>query len=115
MITEEELAKEFRDLVNRYYPKTGQILQRCCVKVITTHWGRPLRRVQYVGIYCPEEVIDLVSIELDALRDIAENMGLEQVICRNANRLLRDPLSKIKQTEPRFWLELHWTISRDES
>jgi hypothetical protein len=40
------------------------------------------------------------------LRELAENMGLIQVVCFNAKRLLRDPMSKLKQSEPRLWLEL---------
>ena len=35
-------------------------------------------------------------------------MGLVQVVFRNASRLLRDPMSKIKQSDPRMWLDLQW-------
>jgi hypothetical protein len=112
MITEEELVQEFIAIVNRYYPVTGKLLQECHVKVITTYWGKPPRRMRYVGIYCPEQVISRIQADLDVLSDVAENMGLAQVICRNAHRLLRDPASKLKHSDPRFWLELHWMISQ---
>ncbi|MBW4518431.1 MAG: hypothetical protein KME16_01690 [Scytolyngbya sp. HA4215-MV1] len=113
MITEEELTKEFIAIVDRYYPKTGELLRHCYVKIITMHWGKPPRRVRYIGIYCPETLVSSIKADLDVLWDIAENMGLVQVICRDANRLLRDPLSKLKQSDPRFWLELHWLMRDD--
>ncbi|WP_242032761.1 hypothetical protein [Oscillatoria sp. FACHB-1406] len=49
----------------------------------------------------------------NALKDIAENMGLVEVIFLNANRIIRDPLSRLKQDDFRFWLELHWIAARD--
>ncbi|MHC5934704.1 hypothetical protein [Nostoc sp.] len=42
------------------------------------------------------------------LREVAEYAGLIEVICLNATHLLRDPISKVKQTDPRLWLELQW-------
>jgi hypothetical protein len=35
-------------------------------------------------------------------------MGLAEVVFLNANRLVKDPLSKIKEQDFRFWLELCW-------
>ncbi|AFZ16859.1 hypothetical protein [Allocoleopsis franciscana] len=108
MITEEHLAKEFTIVVKHFYPKAGQLLRRCYVKVINSSWGRPPKRLQYIGIYCPDEIVAAVLEQRDVLREVAENMGLVEVVCMNATRLVRDPLSKIKHTDPRFWLELHW-------
>lgn len=110
MITEENLAKEFIEVVDRVYPKAGKLLHNCHVKVINSYWGRPPKRLQYIGIYCSDEMIGSVQAEKDVLRDVAENMGLTEVVCINATRLLRDPMSKLKQTDPRFWLELHWIV-----
>jgi hypothetical protein len=77
------------------------------VKVITSFWGRPAKRFQYIGIYCSDDIMPLVQSQKEILREVADNMGLIQVVCLNAKRLLRDPLSKLRQSEPRLWLELH--------
>ncbi|WP_228014380.1 hypothetical protein [Fortiea sp. LEGE XX443] len=106
MITEDIIAKEFIRIVSEYYPKVGELLDGCHVKVITCFWGRPARRLQYIGIYCSEEMLPYVKDHQKILRDIAENMGLVQVVCMNAKRLIRDPKSKLKDTDPRLWLEL---------
>ena len=108
MITEEHLAKEFTTVVKYVYPVAGQLLCSCYVKVINSYWGRPPKRLQYIGIYCPDKMIASVLEQRDVLREVAENMGLVEVVCINATRLVRDPMSKLKHTEPRFWLELQW-------
>ena len=76
------------------------------MKVITCFWGRPAKRFQYIGIYCREDIMPFIQAKKEILRELAENMGLIQVVCLNAKRLLRDPMSKLKQSEPRLWLEL---------
>jgi hypothetical protein len=106
MIAEDVLAKEFTRVVSHYYPQLGELLDGCYVKVITCFWGRPARRLRYIGIYCSEEILSHVKAQKEVLRELADNMGLVQVVCMNARRLLRDPMSKLKQTEPRLWLEL---------
>lgn len=106
MIAEDILAKEFTNVVNHYYPKTGELLDGCYVKVITCFWGRPAKRFQYIGIYCTGEMMPYVQAQKEILREVADNMGLIQVVCMNAKRLLRDPVSKLKQSDPRLWLEL---------
>ncbi|AFY30664.1 hypothetical protein Cal7507_0161 [Calothrix sp. PCC 7507] len=111
MIAEDILAKEFIRVVNHYYPSVGELLDGCYVKVITCFWGRPARRLQYIGIYCSEEMIPYVQAHKEILREVADNMGLIQVVCMNARRLLRDPMSKLKRSEPRLWLELQWVAT----
>lgn len=106
MIAEDILAKEFTRVVSHYYPKVGELLDGCHVKVITCFWGRPARRLQYIGIYCSSEMLPYVQAEKEILREIAENMGLVQVVCMNAKRLLRDPKSKLRDNDPRLWLDL---------
>lgn len=108
MISEEAFAKEYIRVINEYYPKVGEMLDGCYVKVVTTYWGRPPKRLRHIGIYCPEEIMSYVQTHKQKLTDIAENMGLVQVVFRNASRLLRDPMSKIKQSDPRMWLDLQW-------
>jgi hypothetical protein len=61
MITEDDLAKEFIKVVEHFYPTAGKLLRRCYVKVINSYWGRPPRRLQYVGIvgiYCSAKFIE---------------------------------------------------------
>jgi hypothetical protein len=111
MIAEDILAQEFTRVVSHYYPKLGELLDGCYVKVITCFWGRPARRLQYIGIYCSEEMLSCVQAQKEILRELADNMGLVQVVCMNAKRLLRDPMSKLKQNDPRLWLELQWVAT----
>jgi hypothetical protein len=106
MISEDILVQEFLRVVNHYYPRVGELLNGCYVKVISSYWGRPPKRLQYIGIYCSKEMMPYVQHHKEILRDIAENMGLVQVVILNATRLLQDPMSKIKQTDPRLWLDL---------
>ena len=114
MITEEHLAKEFTTVVDLFYPKAGELLHRCYVKVINSYWGRPPRRLQHIGIYCPKEILVSLAAQKDVLREIAHNMGLAEVVCLNATRLVRDPMSNLKQANPRFWLELLWIATQEE-
>ncbi|MBD2137055.1 hypothetical protein H6F32_05520 [Anabaena sp. FACHB-1237] len=106
MITEDILAQEFVRVVNDYYPTIGNLLSDCYVKVITSFWGRPAKRFQYIGIYCQDDKLPHVQVHKEILRELAENMGLIQVVFINTKRLLRDPYSTLKQSEPRLWLEL---------
>lgn len=111
MIAEDILAKEFTRVVSHYYPSVGELLDGCYVKVITCYWGRPAKRLQYIGIYCSSEMKPYVQAQKEILREIADNMGLVQVVCINAKPLLRDPMSKLRQTNPRLWLELQWVAT----
>ncbi len=114
MITEEDLAKEFTTVVDLFYPQAGELLHYCYVKVINSYWGRPPRRLQYVGIYCPREILTSLAAHKDVLREIAQNMGLAEVVCLNATRLVRDPMSNLKQANSRFWLELLWIATQQK-
>ncbi|WP_414528036.1 hypothetical protein [Nodularia chucula] len=113
MIAEHILAKEFTRVVTDCYPTLGKLLEGCHVKVITCFWGRPARRLQYIGIYCSEEMLPYIEAQKAVLRELADNMGLVQVVCMNAKRLLRDPISKLKQTNPHLWLELQWVLTQN--
>jgi hypothetical protein len=111
MIQEEQLVQEFVTAIEQLHPQAGELLGQCYVKVITSYWGRPPRQLQYIGIYCPESVLEAVQAQKAALRETAKFMGLVEVVCLNATRLLRDPMSKLKQADPRFWLELYWVAT----
>jgi hypothetical protein len=52
-----------------------------------------------------------VQVHKEVLRELADNMGLVQVVFLNASRLLRGQMSKIKQSDPRLWLDLHWVAT----
>jgi|SRR5579883_2239387 hypothetical protein len=106
MISEDLLAQEFIRVVKHYYPKVGELLETSFVKVITCYWGRPPKRLQYIAIYCSDKKMPYMQAQKDVLREVADNMGLVQVVFLNATRLLRDPMSKIKQGDPRLWLDL---------
>lgn len=114
MITEEDLAKEFTTVVDLFYPTAGELLHHCYVKVINSYWGQPPRRLRYVGIYCPKEILASLAAQKNVLKDIAQNMGLVEVVCINATQLVRDPMSKIKQANPRLWLELLWIATQEK-
>lgn len=111
MLTEEQLAQEFSSVVSNFYPTLGRLLQHCYIKVITSYWGNPPRRIRHVGVYCPDRLFEAVRLQQDALREVAQDMGLADTVCLNAARLLHDPMSTLKNNEPRFWLELHWIVS----
>lgn len=108
MISRDYLVHEFVHLVRKYYPETEVFLNQCHVKILECYLERSGRQFYYLGIYYPQEVHSQLSAHQDAFKDIAENMGLIEVVCINATRLVRDPLSKLKQENPRFWLELQW-------
>jgi hypothetical protein len=108
MNTEDLLAKEFTRIIKQYYPTVGELLDGCYVKVIVSYWGRPPKRIRYVGIYCSDEIMPNIQAKKEYLREIADNMGLMQVVFLNATRLLRDPKSTLKSADPRLWLELHF-------
>jgi len=114
MISEENLVKEFTTVVDRSYPKIGELLHHCYIKIINSYWGRPPRHLQYIGVYCSEEMFACVQVQKGALRKLARNMGLAELVCLNATRLLHDPMSKLKEVEPRLWLELHWIATEEK-
>jgi len=112
MLLEKELAQEFTRIVDQYYPQAGEVLHHCYVKVIDSDLKRLGKRFYYLAIYCPNEIFTKVQEHKDVYKEIAENMGLVEVVYINATRLLRDPKSKLKQENPRFWLELHWIATQ---
>ena len=114
MISQEKLAQEFTQVVERVYPRTGRLLQRCYVKVVEFYLRRLRKRFYYITVYCPESLCPTLQVHRHVLKEIAENMGLIDVVFVNATRLLHDPMSKIKTEDPRFWLELHWLTSQKE-
>ncbi|MHC5755888.1 MAG: hypothetical protein ACYTXF_35670 [Nostoc sp.] len=50
--------------------------------------------------------IAAVKRQISILREAGEYARLLEVVCLNVTHLLRDAMSKVKQTDPRLWLEL---------
>lgn len=108
MISRESLAQEFKKIVSTYYPESEKVLKFCYVKVIDCYIERLGRRFYYVGVYYPEALITSIKAQHSAFKEISENMGLAGVVCMNANHIIRDPMSKLKQETPHLWMELYW-------
>jgi len=111
MLSNENLTLEFLDIVDRFYPSAGPVLRCCYVKILECYLERLGKRCYYLGIYYPEWLRDKLEAHNDAFKDIAENLGLVQVVFINASRLIRDPMSRLKRDNPRLWLELYWIAS----
>lgn len=108
MISREKLAQEYINIINNYYPLAGKMLRHCLVKVIKLNSRCNNQSCYYLCIYYPDKIGERLLQQQDVFRDAAENMGLVEVVFLNANHLVKDPLSKIKQEDFRFWLELCW-------
>lgn len=108
MLAEDELTEQYITNVDRLCSKLGKLLQFCHIRIIHTGWGDPAQQLQYIGIYCPNMLLAAMKAHQEKLRTVARQMGFMDAVCVNATSLLRDPMSKLKQTDPQFWLELQW-------
>ena len=108
MISREELAKEYVRIINNYYPVASRLLNQCLIKILTLNNDQAREIHYYLGIYYPERIGKLLLAQQTVLHDAAENMGLVEVIFINVSNLVKDPYSKIRQQDFRFWLELCW-------
>lgn len=115
MITESDLVEQFTIVINHYEPQLGECLRHCYIKVIQSSWKKHCdRSLPYIGIYCPDSMIAVVKEQKDVLKDVAQHLGLAEVVCINASRLLRDPQSKLKDAHKSLWLELHWMLTQEQ-
>ena len=108
MISRDELLKEYIRIVNNHYPVASRLLHQCLVKIITLSNPRSREIYYYLGVYYPHRIGKLLLAQQTVLYQVAENMGLAEVIFINVNNLVKDPYSKIRQQDFRFWLELCW-------
>lgn len=108
MLEPEKLSEEFLQIACKYYPECREVLEFCYVKILECYLERSGKRLYYLGIYYPEGKIALLRPHQEAFKEIAENMGLIEVVYLNASRAIRDPLSRLKHENPRLWLELYW-------
>ena len=113
MFSRESLTKEYISLVDSYYPAIGQLLKHCYVKILECYIQKLGKRLYYIGIYHPQGLQKQLQAQQNSLKEIAENMGLIEVVFINATRLVRDPLSQLKQDNPRLWLELYWVATHN--
>ncbi|MEH2069469.1 MAG: hypothetical protein V7K47_15115 [Nostoc sp.] len=121
MITEEDLAQQFGVIIEHTHPRVWALLRQCYVKVINpkpylirANIKTCICHTRYIGIYCPDRLMNAVVAEKNLLREVAEYVGLVEVVCLNANNLMRDPLSNLKETYPRLWLDLLWLVTQEE-
>lgn len=108
MISKEQLVQEYIDILNNYYPLAGRLLRHCLVRIIKLTVDHNHKYLYYLGIYYPNRIGERLLADQDIFKEVAENMGLAEVVFLNANRLVKDPLSRIKEQDFRFWLELCW-------
>ncbi|HLO84932.1 MAG TPA: hypothetical protein VK203_07955 [Nostocaceae cyanobacterium] len=122
MITEQELAQQFSDIVQEFHPRVWELLRHCYVRVINPNCRRSatlgvVRSLatdfHYIAIYCPPQVFTVIAAEKDLLREVGKYLGLTEVVCFNASNILRDPLSRIKEVYPQLWLELIWIVTQE--
>ncbi|MBN3882007.1 MAG: hypothetical protein V7K64_32040 [Nostoc sp.] len=121
MITEEDLAQQFNVIIQHAHPQIWESLRQCYVKVINpkpyltrANIKTCIPYTRYIGIYCPDRLIGAVAEQKNLLKEVAEYVGLIEVVCLNANNLMRDRLSNIKQTYPQLWLDLLWIVTQEQ-
>lgn len=113
MISREQLAQEYINIINQYYPLAGNLLRHCLVKVIKSNSTYNNTYYYHLGIYYPDKIGQRLFEQQGVFRDAAENLGLTEVIFFNANSLISNPQSMIKQQDFRLWLDLCW-IAQEE-
>ena len=111
MLSRQKLAQEYIRIINSYYPIASKLLHQCLVKIHTLSSDRRNQTHYYLGIYYPESIGQKILAHQQLFQNAAENMGLVEVIFLNANNLVADPHSKIRQQDFRFWLELCWLVN----
>jgi hypothetical protein len=115
MFTDEDMAHQFRLIIDRLYPSVGALLSQCHIRLLTTYSKQVGAEWQYIGIYCPREVLPKLKVHQRVLRDAARHLGLVEAVCLNATALVNDPRSPIPQNDPSLWLELNWLASTPAS
>ena len=110
----EKLLEEYVCLVNKYYPHISYLLSCCYLTVVDSWAERQDKSYHYLAIYYSARTGKKILLYQKELKELAENLGLIQVVCLNATRIVRDPLSNLKKKNPRLWLELYWIATNIE-
>jgi hypothetical protein len=95
---EQELLEEFTTIVNQSFPEVGILLKSCSVQLVQSFWGQ-------------SNIFLSVKAQISVFRQVVKYIGLAEVVCLNATRLLQDPKSTLKHDNPQLWLELCWITS----
>ncbi|MBN3907553.1 MAG: hypothetical protein HWQ35_13610 [Nostoc sp. NMS1] len=113
MITEEDLAQQFTLIMKQSHPTAWKLLRHCYIKVLNSSLkGAYIAHAKYIKIYCPDTLIAAIVAEKNLLIEVAEYLGLVEVVCLNATNLLHDPKSQIKKAYPQLWLDLMWIVTQ---
>ena len=109
---EEEILREFKH-VTKTYPKVEEMLNHCHIKIVQSFWGQDkVHFLPYLSIYYPQKLMSNIAAQKDIIKKLAQHVGLAEVICINANRLIRDPKSKLKEQYPYLWQEINWIATQ---
>ncbi|MCC5658829.1 hypothetical protein LC608_17925 [Nostoc sp. XA010] len=115
MITEEDLAQQFTLIIEQAHPRAWKLLSQCYLKVLNSKSkGAYIPHAKYIRIYCPDRLIAAIVAEKNLLIEVAEYLGLVEVVCVNATNLLNDPKSQIKKVYPQLWLDLQWIVTQNK-
>ena len=115
MITEKDLAQQFTLIIEQAHPRAWKLLRQCYVKVLNSKSkGAYIPHAKYIRIYCPDRLIAAIVAEKNLLIEVAEYLGLVEVVCVNATNLLNDPKSQIKKVYPQLWLDLMWIVTQKQ-
>ncbi|HYX12860.1 MAG TPA: hypothetical protein VE944_00530 [Nostoc sp.] len=115
MITEEDLAQQFTLIIEQAHPRAWKLLSQCYIKVLNSKSkGAYIPHAKYIRIYCPDRLIAGIVAEKNLLIQVAEYLGLVEVVCVNATNLLNDPKSQIKKVYPQLWLDLQWIVTQNK-
>ena len=114
MISRKKLAQEYINFVKKSYPIAGKLIRLCLVRILKYNSAKNHTFYYYLAIYYPDRIGSQLLEQQDIFRDAAENIGLVEVVYYNANYLVTDPSSMIKQQDFRFWLDLCW-IAQEEN
>lgn len=112
MLTEEILVQKFTTVNKERCPELGNLLQHCHVELVNFYWGSQPKLFQHFVIYSPTQLFNSVNAYKGIFREVAQNLGISEAICMNATRIIRDPGSTLKQTNPVLWLELQLVVAQ---
>ena len=112
MLTEEALVQKFTTVVKDRCPELSGLLQYCHVELVSFYWGKQQKLLQHFVVYSPSQLFTSVNDYIGIFRGVAQDIGLSDVICMNATRIIRDPGSTLKQRNPILWLELQWVVGQ---
>lgn len=111
----EKLIQEYRHLVNQAYPYIGCLLNDCYITILDGCLNQVAYPYHYLGIYYSGIGAREIIAYQKELKELAKTLGMIEIVFINAKPLLRDPLSRLKQDNPRLWLELYWIVARVET